>query len=48
MLLIIHVKKFMCLIFAVWLNHETFLPSKILQPMVHSIYVVTELDLSLP
>ena len=35
---------FMCLIFAVWLNHETFLPSKLLQTTVliiscHCIYM---------
>ena len=34
MLLIIDVKNFMCLIFAVWLNHKSFLPSKLLQTMV--------------
>ena len=28
-------KIFMCLIFTVWVNHETFLPSKLLQTMVH-------------
>ena len=29
MLLIVHVKNFICLIFTVWLNCETFLPSKL-------------------
>ena len=34
MLLIIDVKNFMCLIFAVWLNYEAFLPSKLLQTTI--------------
>ena len=41
MLLITDVKNFMSLIFAVWLNRESFLPSKFLQTTVYtSTYIL--------